>query len=73
MGRENKDEITKYIKKAINDSGSYLLEDVLYSLQEIVPEEIYNTMRTGEIVEKLNTLKTKQEKKKKKKLLDYVA
>ena len=73
MGGENKDEITKYIKKAINDSGSYLLEDVLYSLQEIVPEEIYNTMRTGEIVEKLNTLKTKQEKKKKKKLLDYVA
>jgi hypothetical protein len=73
MGRVSQDQITRYIKEAIDISGSYLIEDVIDSLCEIMPRNLQYSVKFSEINEKLNALKTKREKKKKEKLLNYVA
>jgi len=77
MGRVSQDQITKYIKKAIDESGSYLIEDVMDSLCDIMPEEIQETITFNQIKEKLNTLKMNRRfdkrNKKYKKSLNYVA
>lgn len=77
MSRNPQDQITKYIKEAIDISGSYLIEDVVYSLYEIMPEEIQETIVFSEIEEKLNILKMNRRfdkrNKRYKKSLNYVA
>jgi hypothetical protein len=73
MSRICQDQITRYIKKAIDESGSYLIEDILYSLRSIIPKEMQDSIKTSKIKEKLNAYKEYKEKKKNKKLLDYVA
>ncbi len=77
MGRTCQDQITRYIKEAIDISGSYLIEDVVYSLYDIMPEEIQETIKFSEIEEKLNELKMNRRfdkrNKKYKKCLNYVA
>ncbi len=77
MGRTCQDQITRYIKEAIDISGSYLIEDVVYSLYDIMPEEIQETITFSEIKEKLNKLKMRRklDKRNKKydKSLNYVA
>lgn len=77
MSRTHQDQITKYIKEAIDVSGSYLIEDVMYSLCDIMPEEIQENITFSEIKEKLNTLKMNRRfdkrNKKYKNSLNYVA
>jgi hypothetical protein len=71
LGAINQDPVTEYIKRAIDMSGSYLMEDIMYSLHFILPKDLQYKLKYHDINNRLNALKITWERKKKIKIFDY--